>query len=167
VNKPLVERIIRLFIADSSLYVHLVGVSSAQLDNGYYQASHHNQRRLHLVLRLLVQGSVVMVVMTLGGWGMWNLGSDSLASQSDSLIAHPDPIYVAGCPVPDPLEKSSTRGGVGKGRGCTEEGSSHPITSRRPGGGLGGHLHGAERQREDKLPPRTSETLPSTHSHEK
>jgi hypothetical protein len=110
-----------------------VGVSSTQLDNGYYQASHHNQRRLHLVLRLLVQGSVVVVVMTLGGWGMWNLGSDSLASQSDSLTAQPDPIYVAGCPVPDPLEKSSTRGGVGKGRGCTEEGSYHPITSRRPG----------------------------------
>jgi hypothetical protein len=145
-----------------------VGVSSEQLDNGYYQASHHNQRRLHLVLRLLVQGSIVMVVMTLGGWWMWNLGSDSLALQSDSLTTHPEPIYVAGCPVPDPLlEKDSARGGVGKGRGCTEEGSSHPITSRRPGGGLGGHLHGAERQREDKLPPRTSETLPSTHSHEK
>jgi hypothetical protein len=105
--------------------------------------------------------------MTLGGWGMWNLGSDSLASQSDSLTAHPDPIYVVGCPVPDPLQKSSTRGGVGKGRGCTEEGSSHPITSRRPGGGLGGHLHAAEMQREDKLPRRTSEALPSTHSHEK
>ena len=165
-NTPLVARIIRLFIADSSLYVHLVGVSSAQLDNGYYQASHYNQRRLHLVLRLLVQGSIVMVVMALCWWGMWNLGSDSLSSQSDSLTAHPNPIYVAGCAVPDPLEMSSTRGGVGKGRGCTEEGSSHPITSRRSGGGLGGHLHAAERQREDKLPRRTSETLPSTHSGE-
>jgi len=128
-----------LFIADSSLYVHLGGVSSAQLDNGYYHASHHNQRRLHLVLRLLVQDLIVMVVMTLGGWGTWNVGSDSLSSQSDSLTAHPDPIYVAGCPVPDPLKKSSKRGGVGKGRGCTEEVSSHPITSRRPEGGLGGH----------------------------
>ena len=76
-----------------------------------------------------MQGSVVMVVMTLGV-GEWNLGSDSLSSHGDSLKAHPDPMYVAGCPVPDPLQKSSTRGGVGMGRGCTEEGSSHPITPR-------------------------------------
>jgi hypothetical protein len=145
-----------------------VGVSSAQLDNGYYQASHHNQRRLHLALRLLVQGSVVVAVMALGGWGMVTLGSDSLSSQSDSLTAQPDPIYVAGCPVPDPLlGKDSARGGVGEGRGCTEEGSYHPVTSRRSGGGLGEHLHAAERQREDKLPLRTSETLPSAHSYEK
>jgi hypothetical protein len=95
-----------------------------------------------------VQGSVVVLVMALGGWGMWNLGSDSLASQSDSLTARPDPIYVAGCPVPDPLEKDSARGGVGEDRGCSEEGSSHPIISRRPGGGLEGHAHGAGRQRE-------------------
>jgi hypothetical protein len=61
-----------------------------------------------------VQGSIVMVIMALGWWRMWNLGSDSLASHSDSLTAHPDPIYVAGCAVSDPLEKSSTRGGVGK-----------------------------------------------------
>jgi hypothetical protein len=154
VNKPLVERIIRLFI--------LVGVGSAQLDSGYYQASHHNQRRLHLVLRLLVQGSVVVVVMAVGGWGMWNLGSDSLASQSDSLTAHPDPIYVAGCPVPDPLANSSTRGGIGKGRRCANEGFSHSITSRRSGGGLVEHRHGAERQREDKVSSPTSENSTST-----
>ncbi len=162
-NKPLVERIIRLFIADSSLYVHLVGVSSAQLDNGYYQASHHNQRRLHLVLRLLVQGSVVVVVMALGGWGMWNVGSDSLASQSDSLTAERDTIYVGGCPVPDPLKKSSAQGGVGKGRSCTKEGFSHPVTSRQPGVGLGGRGHGAERQTDDRVPPRISENSPSRH----
>ena len=68
-----------------------------------------------------------------------------------------DPIYVAGCPVPAPFEKSSARGSVGEGRGCTEEGSTHPITSRRPGGGLVKDAHGAERQREGKVPPRTSE----------
>jgi len=61
---------------------------------------------------------------------MWNLGSDTLASQSDSLTAERYTIYVAGCPVLDPLEKSSTRGGVGEGKGCTEQSSSHPITSR-------------------------------------
>jgi hypothetical protein len=110
---------------------------------------------------------VVVLVMALGWWGMWSLGSYTLASHSDSLTAERDPIYVAGCPVPDPLEKSSAQEGVGEGRGCTEEDSSHPITSRQPGVGLGGGRgHGAQRQREDKVPPRTSGNLPSTHSGE-
>jgi hypothetical protein len=95
--------------------------------------------------------------------GEWNVGSDALSSQSDSLTAPGDLIYVAGCPVPDPLEKSSARGGVGEGRGCTEEGSSHPITSRQPGVGLDENAHGARGQSKDKAPPRTSENSPSTH----
>ena len=95
---------------------------------------------------------------------MWNVGSDSLASQSDYLTAQPETIYVAGCPVPAPLEKGSARGGVGESRGCSEEGSTHPITSRQPGDSLDGHAHGAQRQSEDKAPPRTSENTPSTHS---
>jgi hypothetical protein len=73
---------------------------------------------------------------------MCNLGSDSLASQQ------PEPIYVAGCPVTDLPEKSSTRGSVGKGRGCSEEGFSHPITSRRPGGGLEEDAPAAEKAKE-------------------
>jgi hypothetical protein len=167
VNKPLVERIILRFIADSSLCVPLLGVSSTtQLANGCYQASHHKAQRLHLVVRLLVQGSVVVVVMAIGGWGMANLGNSTIASQSDSLTAQPDPIYVAGCPVPAPLEKDSAVGGVDKGRGCTEEGTSHPITSRQPGARLGGQAHGAERQSDDRVPPRTSQNSPSTHSGE-
>jgi hypothetical protein len=143
-----------------------MGVSSTQLENSSFQPSHHNQKRNHVVLRLLAEGSVMVLVMALGWWGMWSLGSSTLASHSDSLTAELDPIYVAGCPVPDPLEKSSTRGSVGEGRGCTEEGSSHPMTSRQPGGGLVEDAHGAERQREDTVPPRTSGNLPSTHSGE-
>jgi hypothetical protein len=103
-----------------------------------------------------------VVVMALGWWEMANLGSDTLSSQSDSFTAQRDPIYVAGCPVPAPLEKSSAQEeGGDEGRGCTEQGSSHPITSRQPGGGLVEHAHEAERQREDKGPPRTSENSPS------
>jgi len=97
---------------------------------------------------------------------MWNVGSDSLASQSDYLTAQPETIYVAGCPVPAPLEKGSARGGVGESRGCSEEGSTHPITSRQPGVGLGGRGHGAERQSDDRVPPRTSQNSTSTHSGE-
>src|SRR5918994_2982849 len=141
------------FIADSSPSVSLLGVSSTHLDNSSFQATNHNEHRNHIVLKLLAEGSVVVLVMALGWWGMWNLGSSTLASQSDSLTAQRDPIYVAGCPVPAPLEKSSARGGVGEGRGCTHEGSTHPITSRQPGVGLGGQAHGAERQRDDSVPP--------------
>jgi hypothetical protein len=86
----------------------------------------------------------------------------ALASQSNSLTAEQDPIYVAGCPVPGPLQKSSERRGVGQGKGCSHEGATHPITSRQPGVGLGGQAHGAERHRDDRVPPRTSENSPST-----
>jgi hypothetical protein len=103
-----------------------------------------NQQRLPIVVRLFAQGSVVVLVLAFGWFGMANLGSSTLASQSDSQRY---PIYVAGCPVGDPLEKSSAGGGVDKGGGCSKEGSSHPITSRRPGGGVGELGRGAERQR--------------------
>jgi hypothetical protein len=136
-------------------------VSSKQLGTSSFQPTHHKEHRNHVVLMLLTEGSVVVLVMALGWWGMWNVGSDTLSSQSDSLTAERSTIYVARCPVPDPLEKSSTRGGVGEGIGCSHEGSTHPITSRQPGVGLGGQAHGAERHRGDRVPPRTSENYPS------
>jgi hypothetical protein len=134
-------------------------VSSTHLDNSSFQATNHNEHRNHIALKLLAEDSVVVLVMALGWWGMWNLGSHTLVSQTQ-----PDPIYVAGCAVSDPLQKSSRRGSVEEGKGCSEEGLSHLInTSRRPGGGLEGHALPAERQREDKLSPRTLENYPSTH----
>jgi hypothetical protein len=142
-------------------------MSATRLNNGSFQASPNNQQRLPIALRLLAQGSVVVLVVAFAWWGIWNIGSDTLASQSDSLTAPQDPIYVAGCPVPGPLEKSSRRGGVEEGKGCSEEDLSHLInTSRRPGGGLEGHALPAERQREDKLSPPTSENISSRHSGE-
>ena len=134
-------------------------MSSTHLDNSSFQANNHKEHRNHIALKLLAEGSVVVLAMALG-WGMWNLGSYTLLSQTQ-----PEPIYVAGYPVPDPLEKDSARrGGFGKGRGCSKEGASHPVTSRRPGAGLGEHGHGAERQRGDKLPSRTSsENMSSRH----
>jgi hypothetical protein len=109
-------------------------MSATRLNNGSFQASYNNQQRLHIVARLLAQGSALVLVVAFGWWGMWKVGSDTLASQSDSLTAERYPVYVAGCPVPDPLEKRSARGGgVGEGRGCSQEGSTHPISSREPG----------------------------------
>ena len=144
-------------------------MSATRLNNASFQASPNNQQRLPIVLRLLAQGSVVVLVVAFGWWGIWNVGSDTLGSQSDSLTATQDPIYVAGCPVPGPLQKSSRLGGgVEEGKGCSEEVLSHLInTSRRPGGGLEGHALPAERQRQDKLsPPTSSENISSRHSGE-
>jgi hypothetical protein len=141
-------------------------VSSTQLENSSFRASQHKEQRNHVVIRLLAEGSVVVLVMALGWWGMVTLGSYTLASESNALTAMGDPIYVAGCPVPAPLQKSSARGGVSEGRSCSHEGSTHPITSRQPGVGLGEHGRGAESQRDDRVPPRTSENSPSRHSGE-
>jgi hypothetical protein len=142
-------------------------VSYTLLDNSSLQAHHHNQQRLPIVVRLLAQGSVLVLVGAFGWLGMAHLASSTLASQNDSLTAERHPIYVAGCPVVEVLEGSSAQEeGVGKDAGCSEEGSTHPITSRRPGGGLVEHGRRAERQREDKAPLRTSEHASSTHSHE-
>ena len=92
---------------------------------------------MKIVVRLLAESLVVVLLMAFGWWGMTSLGSDSLKPMSD-------PIYVAGCPQADTLQKGS--GGVG----CSKEGVSHPIISRRPGGGLeghglDGHAHAAEK----------------------
>ena len=87
----------------------------------------------------------MVLVVAFGWWGTWNVGSSTLASQSDSLMAKGLPIYVAGCPVVDTLQESSVKGDAGEVKVCTEEGSSHPITSRQPGARLGQHAHGADR----------------------
>jgi hypothetical protein len=79
----------------------------------------------------------MVLVVAFGWWAVADLGSST-------LTAEPEPIYVAGCPVPDPLDKSLVQGDVGKGGGCSKEGASHPITSRQPGVRLGGRGHRAE-----------------------
>jgi hypothetical protein len=84
----------------------------------------------------------VVVLIAIGWWGMAHLGNDTLAPESDSLTAKRPPVYVAGCPVVDTLQESLD---AGEGKGCPREGSSHPITSRQPGGGLGEHAHGADK----------------------
>src|SRR5215208_5234812 len=93
------------FIGDSSQSVSLLGVSSTHLDNSSFQPTNHNQHRNHIALKLLAEGSVVVLLMALGWWGMCNLGSYTLLSQTQ-----PEPIYVAGCPVSEPLQKRARRG---------------------------------------------------------
>ena len=143
------------FIADSSPCVPLLGVSSTPLENASLkEASYLKERRVKIVVRLLAESLVVVLLMALGWWGMTSLGSDSLQQ-----MRHP--VYVSGCPLADTtLEKGSAVGG------CSKEGVYHPITSRQPGGGLVKHGHGSERQRDYRVPPRTSENPTSTYSGE-
>jgi hypothetical protein len=83
-------------------------VSSTPLDNASLQeASYLKERRVKIVVRLLAESLVVVLLMALGWWGMVTLGSYTLLSQTQ-----PEPIYVAGCPVSEPLQKSPTRRGV-------------------------------------------------------
>jgi hypothetical protein len=130
-------------------------MSSTHLENASLQeASYLKVRRVNIVVRLLAESLVVVVLMAFGWWGMMTLGSYSLQAMRE-------PLYVSGCPLADTtLEKGSGGGG------CSRESASHPITSRQPGGGLSEHAHGAERHRDYRVPPRTSETSPSTHSGE-
>src|SRR3712207_1494572 len=139
-------------------------MSSTHLDDPSFQATLRNEHRNPIALKLLAEGSVVVLLMALGWWGMVTLGSYTHASQTQL-----EPIYVAGCAVSEPLQKSPTRrGGVGQGRGCSKEGSTHPISSRQPGvravehARLVQHGHGAERQGDYRVPPRTSENSNST-----
>ena len=102
-------------------------------DDAVFRAS-RCEGRPRIVLRLLAEGAVVVAMLGSLWWGMSILGAHVLASESA-----PPPIYVAGCPVADTLQKSSTGGG------CSEEGASHPITTRQPGAGLGEDALGADK----------------------
>ena len=82
--------------------------SATRLDNASLQeASYLKERRVNIVVRLLAESLVVVLLMALGWWGMTTLGSDSLQPMSE-------PIYVAGCPQADTLQKGSG-GGLFKG----------------------------------------------------
>src|ERR687896_827564 len=96
--------------------VPLLGVNSTHLETSSCQANHHKGQRLPIVLRLLAEGSVVVLVLALGWWGMATLGSSTLASHSETLAAMEPPIYVAGCPVVDALQQSAVKGEAGERR---------------------------------------------------
>jgi hypothetical protein len=128
-------------------------VSSTQLDNASLQEeSCLKERRVNIVVRLLAESLVLVLLMAFGWWGMTTLGSHSL--QAMRYL-----IYVAGCPLADTTLEKRWAGG-----GCSKEGASHPITTRQPGGGLVEDAHRAERHRDYRVPPRTSQNSTSAHS---
>ena len=153
------------FIAGSSPCVSLPGMSAPRLEEVSSKVSHHQGRPKRIVLSLSAQGSISVLFLAFGWWGIRTLGSHSLASQTDSLREMGEPVYVAGCPVAASTpETSSAGGGVGKKNdgGCSEEGLYHSVTSRRPGAGPSGHAYGAEARGGAFSSERISENKPST-----
>src|SRR5215217_5497378 len=67
---------------NSSPRVPLLGVNSTHLETSFFQANHHKGQRLPIVLRLLAEGSVVVLVLALEWWGMATLGSSTLAHRA-------------------------------------------------------------------------------------
>jgi hypothetical protein len=116
-------------------------------DNLDFQASHQKHQRKRVVFGILAEGSVLVLVITLGLWWIAHVGSDTPASQSEARAALADPIYGTGCPLaPTTLQKGSAQGVVvKKEEACARGDESHPMTSRRPGGGPAQRGHGAER----------------------
>jgi hypothetical protein len=73
-------------------------------------------------------------------WGVFALGARTLALEDGPSVSWRRPVYVAGCPVDGVgLAEDSPR--EGSKEGCSEQGLSHPISSRRPGAGLVGGEH--------------------------
>ena len=98
-------------------------MSSTPLDNASLQeASYLKERRVNIVVRLLAESLVVVLLMALWWWGMTTLRSDSLQPMRY-------PIYVAGCPLADTLEKGSAVGAVQRRAYLTRS----PHASREPG----------------------------------
>jgi hypothetical protein len=112
-------------------------------DNLDLPVRYYRQRRgARIGARLLAQGVVLVAVLASGWWGVHTLDAHTLASEEGPSVAWLHPVRVGGCPV----------GGTGldaKGstkEGCSVDGLSHPISSRRPGAGLvGKHTQGSER----------------------
>jgi hypothetical protein len=93
-----------------------------------------------VVLRLSLEGSVLVVVVALLLWGILTIGSQGVAAERHSLSALTVPApSTAGSAAP----QASLKGvATGDGSECVEDqrcppakGWSHMTTSRQPGGG--------------------------------
>jgi hypothetical protein len=97
---------------------------------------------LVVVLRLSVQGSVLMVVLALLLWGILTFGSKGVATERQSLPALIAPsLSIAGSAAPQASRKGVA---TGDGSECVEDQRCppakewpHTTTTRQPGGGGG------------------------------
>ena len=93
--------------------------------------------RAHIVVGLLVEGSVLALVMMVWLWGIVALGSQTVVRETHSPMAQSAPKYVAVCHAPDTSKKGAALGAAGdEGRDCPPKDWPHTTTSRQPGTGL-------------------------------
>ena len=93
-----------------------------------------------VVLRLSLEGSVLVVVVALLLWGILTFGHQGVAAERHSLSALTAPApSIAGSAAPQASRKGEA---TGDGSECVEDqrcppakGWSHMSTSRQPGGG--------------------------------
>jgi hypothetical protein len=94
--------------------------------------------RAHIVVRLLVEGSVLALVLMIGLWGIVALGSQTVVRETHSPMAQSAPKYVAVCHAPDTSKKGAALLGAAGDEGgeCPPKDWPHTTTSRQPGAGL-------------------------------
>jgi hypothetical protein len=123
---------------------------SVRLQNDTFQRRHLKEPRNHIVVRLLVQCFVLALVLGLGWQGVVVVGSQTLASETNSsLTAGRYPTDGVECPVPRAPEKGSAQeagiaGVINKGGHCSAKVWPHTTTSRQPGAGLAERAHRRE-----------------------
>ncbi len=95
--------------------------------------------RAHIVVRLLVEGSVLALVLMFWLWGIVELGSQTVVRETHySPKAQSAPKkYVVVCHAPDTSQKGAALlGAAGGGGDCPPKDWPHTPTSRQPGAGL-------------------------------
>ena len=101
-----------------------------------------------VVLRLSLQGSVLVLVVALLLWGILTIGSQGMVTERHSLAVVRAPTPPIGCSVPQASESGALPGDGGEGaehyRRCSAKEWPHTTTSRQPGRGAGERAHRGE-----------------------
>jgi hypothetical protein len=101
----------------------------------------------HISLRLLIEGSVLVLVLGAWLWGLSTLGAHTMVTQQPPTSAGGNlPGYVASCSGVQSPEEGVRSVGSGDGSGCLlQEVRSGMSTSRQPGAGLTEQVHRGDR----------------------
>ena len=98
-----------------------------------------------VLLRLSLQGSVLVLVVALLLLGILAIGDQGVVTERHSLAAVRAPTPPIGCSVPQASESEALPGDGGEGADsyyrCSAKEWPHTTTSRQPGGGAGERIH--------------------------
>jgi hypothetical protein len=107
------------------------------------EASEHPHRVV--VLRLSLQGSVLVLVVALLLWGILTIGGQGVVTERHSLAVVRAPTPPIGCSVPQASKSGALPGGGGEGADsyyrCSAKQWPHTTTSRQPGRAAGERVH--------------------------